>query len=170
MAGPTIGFPVERLSEIPAGTYTVQALLHRYETFRRSDGHTVKMPMDRGEGQQWNLAPGNLYSTPRQITLDPAHERRHRDHARPGDPGHPAAEGHEVRQARAHPEQLLTKFWGRPMHIGAARAAARGLGHAPAGEYPLFIYHGHFPATISGWRETPPDPEPGARLLARGSA
>ena len=71
VGGGTIGFPVQRLSEIPAGTYTVQALFHRYETFRRSDGHTVKLPMDRGEGQQWNLAPGNLYSTPRQITIDP---------------------------------------------------------------------------------------------------
>ena len=47
----------------------VQALLHRYETFRRSDGHTVKLPMDRGEGQQWNRAPGNLYSTPQKITV-----------------------------------------------------------------------------------------------------
>ena len=32
----TIGFPVQRLSEIPAGTYTVQALFHRYETFTRA--------------------------------------------------------------------------------------------------------------------------------------
>ena len=71
VGGNTIGFPVERLADIPAGTYTVQALFHRYETFKRGDGHTVKMPMDRGEGQQWNLAPGNLYSTPRQVTIDP---------------------------------------------------------------------------------------------------
>ncbi len=28
----------------------------------------------------------------------------------------------------------------------------------PQAKYPLFVYHGHFPATISGWRETPPDP------------
>ena len=40
------------------GEYYVQAVLHRYETFHRSDGHTVKLPMDRGEGQHWNLAPG----------------------------------------------------------------------------------------------------------------
>jgi hypothetical protein len=47
-------------------------VLHRYETFHRSDGHTVKLPRDRGEGQHWNLAPGNLYSTPRKITLGPS--------------------------------------------------------------------------------------------------
>ena len=56
----------------PPGTYSVQALLHRYETFRRGDGHVVKLPMDRGEGQQWNRAPGNLYSTAREIAIDPA--------------------------------------------------------------------------------------------------
>ena len=32
----------------------------------------MKLPMDRGEGQQWNRAPGNLYTTPREITIDPA--------------------------------------------------------------------------------------------------
>ena len=57
------------LSDVPAGDYYVQAVLHRYETFHRADGHTVKLPMDRGEGQHWNLAPGNLYSTPRKVAL-----------------------------------------------------------------------------------------------------
>src|SRR5688572_22577663 len=65
------GYPVRSLAQVPRGEYTVQALLHRYETFKRSDGHTVKLPMDRGEGQQWNRAPGNLYSTPRKMTIDP---------------------------------------------------------------------------------------------------
>src|ERR1041384_7283900 len=64
------GYPVRSLSEIKPGEYWVQALLHRYETFKRSDGHTVKLPMDRGEGQQWNSAPGNLYSTPQKIKLE----------------------------------------------------------------------------------------------------
>ncbi|WP_315819620.1 hypothetical protein [Paraflavitalea speifideaquila] len=55
---------------MPAGDYYVQALLHRYETFHRKDGHTVKLPMDKGEGQQWNRAPGNLYSKPVKIHID----------------------------------------------------------------------------------------------------
>src|SRR6476659_11443717 len=65
------GYPRRSLTDIPPGEYTVQALHHRYETFKRADGHTVKLPMDRGEGQQWNSAPGNLYSTPQKITLEP---------------------------------------------------------------------------------------------------
>src|SRR5207247_6708707 len=70
------GYPVRNLAQVPRGEYTVQALLHRYETFKRSDGHTVKLPMDRGEGQQWNRAPGNLYSRPRKVTLDAAGTER----------------------------------------------------------------------------------------------
>ncbi len=65
------GFPLKSMAEIPPGDYVVQALLHKYETFHRADGHTVKLPMDRGEGQRWNLAPGNLYSTPKKMRIDP---------------------------------------------------------------------------------------------------
>ena len=63
------GYPIKSLRDVPPGEYYVQAVLHRYETFHRADGHTVKLPMDRGEGQHWNIAPGNLYSTPRKITV-----------------------------------------------------------------------------------------------------
>lgn len=48
----TYGYPIEKWAQFPAGEYTVQVLLHKYETFKRKDGFTVKMPMDRGEGQQ----------------------------------------------------------------------------------------------------------------------
>src|SRR5450631_962211 len=66
------GYPIKSLRDVPPGEYSVQAVLHRYETFHRSDGHTVKLPMDRGEGQHWNIAPGNLYSVARKITLGPS--------------------------------------------------------------------------------------------------
>ena len=69
------GYPIRTLAEVPAGEYFVQALLHRYETFHRADGHVVKLPMDRGEGQHWNRAPGNPYSLPRRIRVDPAEDR-----------------------------------------------------------------------------------------------
>src|SRR5690349_20754039 len=66
------GYPMESLGAVPAGEYVVQALLHRYETFHRADGHVLKLPMDRGEVQHWNIAPGNLYSTPQRVRIDPA--------------------------------------------------------------------------------------------------
>jgi hypothetical protein len=65
-----LGYPLESLSDLPPGEYTVQALLHKYETFRLATGHTVKLPMDRGEGQQWNSAPGDIYSAVQKVRWD----------------------------------------------------------------------------------------------------
>src|SRR3954468_2479127 len=67
-----VGWPARSLRDIPAGDYFVQALINRYETFHRADGHTIKMPMDQGEGQHWDQKPGNFYSKPVKIHLDPA--------------------------------------------------------------------------------------------------
>src|SRR5438309_407639 len=64
------GYPVQSLSAVPSGEYTVQAVLDKYETFHRADGKVLKLPMDRGEGRQWNLAAGNLYSQPMKLTLN----------------------------------------------------------------------------------------------------
>src|SRR5262249_25272269 len=63
-------YPVRYLHDLQPGEYYVQSLLHRYETVHRADGHTLKLPMDRGEGQHWNLAPGNLYSKPQKVTVN----------------------------------------------------------------------------------------------------
>ena len=52
------GYPRASLKDVPAGDYTIQAVLNVYETFHRSDGKTVELAPDRGEGQHWNLAPG----------------------------------------------------------------------------------------------------------------
>ena len=56
----TFAYPVGSVADIPAGEYTIQALLHKYETFNLSTGHTVKLPMDQGEGQHWNISPKNI--------------------------------------------------------------------------------------------------------------
>ncbi|MEW6323373.1 MAG: hypothetical protein AB1635_20065 [Acidobacteriota bacterium] len=153
-----LGFPLESITDIPAGTYTVQALLHRYETFKRSDGHTVKMPMDRGEGQQWNRAPGNLYSTPAQVAIDPRRGGAIAitlDRVIPPIP--PPKDTKYIRHERIQ-SALLTTFWGRPMHLGANVLLPEGWDTHPEARYPLFVYHGHFPYTFTGFREEPPDP------------
>jgi hypothetical protein len=66
------GFPIKSLENIPAVDYHVQALINRYETFNLKTGHTVKLPPDQGEGQQWNSKPGNFYSKPFKVSVDPA--------------------------------------------------------------------------------------------------
>jgi len=153
-----LGFPVESLAHIPPGEYRVQALLHKYETFHLATGHTVKLPMDRGEGQQWNLAPGNLYSTPRKIKIDPAGGAAVRielDKVIPPIPDPP--ETKYIKHERIQ-SQLLSKFWGRPMYLGAHILLPEGFDSHPNARYPLMIDHGHFPDTIGGFRPEPPDP------------
>jgi hypothetical protein len=154
-----LGYPLDSLRQVPRGTYRVQALLHRYETFHRADGRVLKLPMDRGEGQQWNKAPGNLYSTPREITIDP-------DSASPialtldkvippiPEPATTKYIKHEKIESK-----LLSKFWGRPMHLGAHILLPEGFDEHPEARYPLVIFHGHHPDTFGGFRETPPDPD-----------
>jgi hypothetical protein len=153
-----LGYPRESLTDVPPGTYTVQVLLHRYETFTRADGHTVKLPMDRGEGQQWNRAPGNLYSTPKRITIDPAKGDTiplSLDALIPPIPDPP--ETKYIKHVRIQSERL-TKFWGRPMFLGAHVLLPEGFASHPDARYPLVIFHGHFPSTFDGFREEPPDP------------
>jgi|JRYD01.1.fsa_nt_gb hypothetical protein len=52
----------------------------------------------------------------------------------------------------------LTKFWGRSMYLGANVLLPEGWDTHPEAKYPLFIFHGHFPYTIGGFRPEPPEP------------
>ena len=154
-----LGYPVGSLRDVPAGQYTVQALLHRYETFRRSDGHTLQLPMDRGEGQQWNRAPGNLYSSPRLIDFDPQQPAPIElvlDQCIPELPAPP--DTRYIRHIRILSERL-SRFWGRPMYLGAAVLLPEGFDEHPQARYPLVIDHGHFAHSFGGFREEPPDPD-----------
>ena len=152
------GFPVRSLSQVPKGTYRVQALLNRYETFKRSDGHTVKLPPDKGEGQGWNRKPGNLYSTPRQIDIDPAKAdliRLTLDQEIAAIPDF--KETKYVKHVRIKSD-MLSKFWGRDTYIAAFVTLPWGFDEHPDARYPLVINHGHFSTVPDNWRETPPDP------------
>jgi hypothetical protein len=152
------GFPVRWLKDLPRGNYRVQAFINRYETFRRSDGKTVKLPPDKGEGQQWRSKPGNLYSRPMAVTVDPSRAdviRLTMDQAIP-----PVAEFKEtpwIKYVRIRSERL-SKFWGRDMHLAAFVTLPWGYAEHPEAKYPLVINHGHFAPGPDNWRETPPDP------------
>jgi hypothetical protein len=151
------GYPIQRLDAVAEGNYRVQVLLHLYETFNREDGKTVKLPMDRGEGQQWNQAPGNLYSTPTDFTFSSK-----------GDtpisivlnneipPITPPEDTKYVKHIQIKSEKL-SKFWGRDMYLGAHVLLPEGFEEHPKVKYPLAIMHGHFPYDFGNWRTTPPD-------------
>jgi len=157
----TFGWPVRSLKDIPAADYWVQALINRYETFHRSDGHTVKMPMDQGEGQHWDRKPGNFYSRPVKMRVDPASSGEIRISMDQEVP--PIALPKDTKQVKYLRLQndRLTKFWGRPMHLGAIVLLPNGWDTHPDARYPLLVHHGHFPASMESdtWRETPPDPK-----------
>jgi hypothetical protein len=152
------GFPVSRLGDLPSGRYRVQALLNRYETFRRSDGHTVKLPPDRGEGQQWARKPGNLYSDVMDVTIGGGGQvlllALDNEIAELPDPA--SLETEWVKFVRIRSE-LLSEFWGTDMYLGAWVLLPDGFAEHPDARYPLAIWHGHFPSSFSAMRVDPPD-------------
>ena len=151
------GYPRASLQDVPPGEYTIQAVLNIYETFHRADGKTVKLAPDRGEGQHWNLAPGNLLSKPRQVRIGggaPPIEVV-MDDAIP--PIKPEPDTKYIRHIRIQ-SALLTKFWGRPMYLSAIVLVPEGFDSHPEAHYPLIVFHDHFVSDFNDFRETPPDP------------
>ncbi|MEP7382517.1 MAG: hypothetical protein ABI910_12565 [Gemmatimonadota bacterium] len=152
------GFPVKSLGALPRGSYRVQAVLTRYETFRRADGVAVSLPPDQGEGQHWNTKPGNLYSVPRVATVDPT--RTEPLHLTIDQVIPPIPAFHEtkyVKHVRIRSERL-SRFWGRDMFLAAFVTLPEGFDSHPQTRYPLVVNHGHFSTEPDNWRETPPDP------------
>lgn len=152
------GFPLASLGALPRGSYRVQAILNRYETFRRSDGKVVSLPPDQGEGQRWNAKPGNLFSVPRTVAVDPARGEALRlviDQVIPPIP--PFQETRYVKHVRIRSERL-SRFWGRDMYLAAFVTLPDGFESHPDARYPLVINHGHFSTVPDNWREVPPDP------------
>ncbi|MDT8437096.1 MAG: alpha/beta hydrolase-fold protein [Gemmatimonadota bacterium] len=157
--GTIYGFPRESLDDLPAGAYRVQAVLNRYEHFDLATGHRVLLPPDRGEGQQWNRKPGNLYSEPAVVRIDPARGGRiDLVLDREVEPIEPPADTKYIRHVRMRSE-LLSEFWGRDVELGAHVLVPEGFEDHPEARYPLMIFHGHFPADFGGFRTVPPDPD-----------
>ncbi len=152
----SFGYPVENLEEMEAGTYYVQAFIQKHDTFKRADGHTVKLPMDQGEGRQWARAPKNIYSTPVAVDWKKGQgvtltiENIIAEIALPEDTKY-------IKHIKFKSEKL-SEFWGRDMYLGANILLPEGYDEKPNDYYPLMIFHGHFPSDFSGFRTIPPDP------------
>lgn len=155
------GFPIARLSDLPAGDYTVQAVFEPYEVFRRADGHVLKLPPDRGEGQQWNAKPGEPMSAPVKLHLAPDGGPVHLklDRAEPALAPAPADTPY-LKHLHLRNERL-SAFWGRDVYLDAWVLLPAGWAEHPEARYPLVLHQDHFEARFSGagggWRETPPE-------------
>lgn len=124
-----IGFPINTLADLPPGRYYVQALLNRYKDFTLSNGKTVSLSPDQGEGQQWNRKPGNFYSEPvaLDITADGEYEIVMDQQV---DPIEPAEDTKFIKHVRMKSE-LLSEFWGEDVYLGAHVLLPRGFEEHP---------------------------------------
>jgi len=140
----TFGHPVQSLREIPAGEYWVQPFVNIYTKFARADGHTVWLHMDQWEGQHWQRSPGNLYGDPVKIAFDPKSSKPIRLVA---DKVVPAiaipADNEHVKRIKIQ-SQILTKWWGHPIFLGATVLLPKDYDRHPDAKYPIIYDQGHF--------------------------
>jgi hypothetical protein len=132
----TRSYPVASLSAIPAGDYWVQAVLSVYTEFHRADGHVIWAHMDQWEGQHFGTSPGNLVSAMQRVHIDPA-----AGYAIPVSltrvlpPIELPPDSKWVKHVKIQSD-LLTKFWGHPIYLGATLLLPAGYDSHPTGDLP----------------------------------
>jgi len=138
-----LGSPIESLKDLPAGDYAVQGFVNVYSEFKRADGHVLWMHDDQWEGQQWNRSPGNLYSEVQQVHLDPAKGGTIALVAGKVIP--PVVVPPDTAWVKRFKFQSpsLTKFWGRPIYLGATVLLPRDY-ESSTMSYPVNYAQGHF--------------------------
>jgi hypothetical protein len=151
------GSSLASLDDLKPGKYYVQALLNVYTTFHRSDGSVVKLHLPAGDGNNPFISPGNLVSTPVKLNLNPATNKTFAlrlDQVLPPlemvPPGGTLQQGNPVDTAHVRhikiKSALLSRFWGRPIYIGANVLLPEGYDD-PANRdvrYPVVWEQGHF--------------------------
>ncbi|MFQ5702747.1 MAG: alpha/beta hydrolase-fold protein [Gemmatimonadales bacterium] len=162
-----VGYPIP-MQELPAGEYYVQAFLNVYTRFAKADGHTVYMHMNSGAGQNLWRAPGNAYSAPVRAQLG-------------GDkagsvtltltevipPIEPVPAGGSLQQGNPQDtewikfvkikSELLSRFWGRDMYVGANVLVPLGFDEDGDKHYPVIYLQGHFPGRRAPFGFVPGD-------------
>jgi putative esterase len=166
------GYPLPHLTDLPPGDYWVQGFFNVYTTFPRADGHVVKMHMDQWEGQRFEVSPGNLYSEPRKMRLDPRAGGTVRILLdRTILPIAMRPDTALVKRVRFQ-SALLSKFWGRPIWIGATVLLPRDYEKESGVSYPVLYEQGHFSTDAPGGfgeeEKLPPDASEAQKARARG--
>jgi Putative esterase len=142
--GSVSGYPLNSLRDLPPGDYFVQALLNVYTEFHRADGHVIWAHMDQWEGQNFKLSPGNLFSTMQKVHLDAGgHEKLEIQLTQVIPPIEVPADTVWVKHVKIQ-SALLTRFWGRPMYLGAVVLLPRDYDAHPEMHYPVIYQQGHF--------------------------
>jgi hypothetical protein len=151
----TFGYPRRSLADLDAGEYFVQAVFNVYEPFHLASGKTVWLPPDKGEGQHWNLKPGNPNNKPVKVHFDPKSNATIQltlDQIIPPVEGtdrdpevlakkEPAAKWLKFMRFKS---EKLSAFWGRDVWLGAWILLPDGFDEHPDAHYPLVVYQDHF--------------------------
>ena len=144
------GHPIASLADLPAGEYWVQPFVNVYTRFPRADGHTVWMHMDQWEGQNWKRSPGNLFGEPTKVRIDPASPTPITlvaDKVIP--PIEVPADTALVKRIKIQ-SQILTKWWGHPIFLGATVLLPKDYDAHPDTHYPVNYEEGHFSLSAPG--------------------
>jgi hypothetical protein len=115
------GFPITNLAKVPAGDYFVQALF---------DSSTdLRLP----------AAPGNLYSKPQKLHLNPAQGGRWKLELTEQIPADQLpAETEQIKFVKIQ-SRLLSEFHGRPIFLRAGIILPRDYDRDPSRRYPLLV-------------------------------
>jgi len=144
------GYPVASLRDIPAGEYYVQAFVNVYTRFPRADGKTVWLHMDQWEGQNWKRSPGNLYGDPVKVSFDPSLAAPLKLIANKVIPPiQPPADTDLVKRIKIQSD-ILTKWWGHPIFLGATVLLPKRYESHPDERYPVNYEQGHFSLRAPG--------------------
>src|SRR5215469_15501045 len=138
-----LGSPVVSLKDIPPGEYWVQGFVNVYSEFRRADRHVVWMHDDQWEGQHWTRSPGNFYSVAQKMTLDASKGYSIKLVCDQKIPPVAAAPDTEFVKRIKFQSPMLTKFWGRPIYLGATVLLPRDYTTSSV-SYPVLYEQGHF--------------------------
>lgn len=166
--GTDLGTPVFDLADIPAGDYWVQPFVNVYSEFKRSDGHVLWLHDDQWEGQNWSRSPGNIYGAPQKVHFDAKTKTVVKLVADKIIPPIVVAADNEFVQRIKFQSPSLTKFWGRPIYLGATVLLPRDYKTSTI-SYPVNYIQGHFglnspygfeaaPAGRGGRGAAPPGP------------
>ncbi len=150
--GSSEGFPLRSIDDLPAGNYVAEALVEPYVRYPRADGHTIWAPAQWGP-QVFSLEPGDLYSATRTVHVDPKSGTTltfslnkvvsEKDIAQLL-----GGEGYDtdtpwIKHVRIQ-SPALTKFWGRPIYLGATVLLPKGYASHPNSRYPVVYNQGHY--------------------------
>jgi hypothetical protein len=162
-----LGYPVAALGRLPAGDYWMEPFVNIYTRFPRADGHVVWLHMDQWEGQNWKRSPGNLYGQPVLVHFDPTATAPivlTADQVIPPVPVPPDTA--TVKRFKIQ-SQILSKWWGQPIYLGATIQLPAGYDEHPSAKYPIVYSEGHFSLNPPGGGrgQGAPDATAGPKLI-----